>query len=100
MAQLAGYVVNEHAAAAAACLSGVQQSEVIEQALSIKASCGHWLFDCVQATWNLPVQSAGAPRCSVHQPMVTAHGACQAGAPSASIARPEGRDSGSNIALS
>ena len=41
------------------CDAGVQQPEVIAQALSIKTADGQQLFDCVQATWNLLEQSAG-----------------------------------------
>jgi len=39
--------------------AGVQQPDVIRQALSIKTAEGQPLFDSVQATWNLLEQSAG-----------------------------------------
>lgn len=39
--------------------AGVQQHEVIEQAIAVRTASGQRLFDCVQATWNLLEQLAG-----------------------------------------
>jgi aryl-alcohol dehydrogenase-like predicted oxidoreductase len=47
-------------------VSGVQQAEVIEKALSIRRGGGQ-VFGSVQATWNLLEQSAGAMLAQAHQ---------------------------------
>ena len=41
-------------------LSGVEQADVLREAMTVTAPDGAKLFDCVQATWNVMEQSAGA----------------------------------------
>ena len=41
-------------------LSGVEQADVLREAMTVTAPDGSKLFDCVQATWNVMEQSAGA----------------------------------------
>lgn len=52
-------------------VSGVQQPDVIRQALSIKTAEGQPLFDSVQATWNLLEQSAGPALCAAQTACVS-----------------------------
>jgi aryl-alcohol dehydrogenase-like predicted oxidoreductase len=46
-------------------LTGPRQSEVLQRALAVTVN-GERLFDCVQATWNLLEQSAGAALQEAH----------------------------------
>jgi aryl-alcohol dehydrogenase-like predicted oxidoreductase len=63
LAELARY--KEAGIAIGLTLSGAQQADTLERALEVTID-GMWLFDCVQATWNLLEPSAGTALAAAH----------------------------------